>query len=222
MSLCQQHIQILLKLMDPALNWAYLGSVHQLFPLSDPSWLDGRYIILRLPGVQLATGKPTTNHWWCWPSTMRETKHTNDRSEVTNGLRCSEGARTFSPSLLPRNLKAEEARVLARLVVLQVGLREAYSRPRGWGSVAILRDKVESCESTCIEGATGSRGRSSGSWAKQRVRNTVGEGIRRTRKRSDATQCESERRELKVILKIDKSELWGEMGELWPKRSPFF
>ena len=126
---------------------------------------------------------------------MCETKHTNDRSEVTNGLRCSEGARTFSPSLLPR--KAEGAWVLARLVVFQVGLREAYSRPRRWGSVAILRDKVESRESTGIKGAAGSQGRSGGSWAKRRVRNTVGEGIRRTRKRSDA----------KVVLKIDKSEL---------------
>ena len=81
---------------------------------------------------------------------MCETKHTNDQSEVTNSLRCSEGARMFSPSLLPRNLKAEEARVL------QVGLREAHSRPIWWGSVAILRDKVESHESTCIEGAAGS------------------------------------------------------------------
>ena len=129
-------------------------------------------------------------------------QNTNDRSEVTNGLRCSEGARTFSPSLLPRNLKAEEARVLTRLAVLQVGLREAYSRPRRWCSVAIQRDKVESRESTRIEGATGSQGRSSGSWAKRRVQNTVGEGIRRTRKRS-----ESKQRGLKVILKIDKSEL---------------
>ena len=120
---------------------------------------------------------------------MRETKHTNDRSEVTNGLRCSEGARTFSPSLLPRNLKAEEAQVLARLAVLQVGLREAYSRPRRWGSVAIQRDKVESRKSARIEGAAGSRGQSGGSWAKRRVRNTVGEGIRRTRKRSDDDAC---------------------------------
>ena len=93
----------------------------------------------------------------------------------------------FSPSLLPRNLKAEEARVLMRLAVLQVGLREAYSRPRRWGSVAILRDKVESRKSTRIEGATGSQGQSGGSWAKRRVRNTVREGIRRTRKQSDAT-----------------------------------
>ena len=81
---------------------------------------------------------------------MRETKHTNDWSEVTNGLRCSEGARTFSLSFLPRNLKAEEVRVL------QVGLREAYLRPRRWGSVAIQRDKVEGCKSTRIEGAAGS------------------------------------------------------------------
>ena len=48
--------------MDPALNWAYLGSVRQLVPLSDPSWL-----VNDTAGIQscaypaLATGKPTTN-----------------------------------------------------------------------------------------------------------------------------------------------------------------
>ena len=45
--------------------------------------------------------------------------------------------------------------MLVRLAVLQVGLREAYSRPRRWRSITIQRDKVESCESTHIESATG-------------------------------------------------------------------
>ena len=60
----------------------------------------------------------------------------------------------FSPSLLPR--KAEEVLVLVRLAVLQVGLREAYLRPRRWHPITIQRDKVESCESMCIESAAGS------------------------------------------------------------------
>ena len=143
---------------------------------------------------------------------MHEAKHTNDRSEVMNGLRCSEGARMFSPSLLPRNLKAEEMRVLTRLAVLQVGLREAYSRPRRWGSVAIQRDKVKSCESTRIEGAAGSRGRSGGSWVKRRVWNTVGEGIQRTRKRSDAKANEGDQKSYSKSINLNSEERWGNSG----------